>query len=355
MTKEEIISILEEVKHPARGDKSLVALGMVKDIEIQAEAVTVTLAFPKRRDPLAEYLIGSARAALNRHLPEGVKAEVRTVVEEEAPAKKKGLDLDMSRIEKVGRIIGIASGKGGVGKSTVAVNLAVALARLGYKVGLADADVYGPSVPTMTGTEGFTPEAYRDDDGREWILPIEKYGVKWMSIGYFADRGQALIWRGPMACNALKQMILQVEWGELDFLLIDMPPGTGDIHISLVQDIPVSGAVIVTTPQDVALADVEKGVNMFRNKSIGKPIFGLVENMSWFTPEAHPDERYYLFGRDGGARMAERFGLDLLGQIPIVQGIRESGDAGEPIALGSRPDALAFLDIARRLSAIAAE
>ena len=355
MTKEEIISILEEVKHPARGDKSLVALGMVKDIEIQAEAVTVTLAFPKRRDPLAEYLIGSARAALNRHLPEGVKAEVRTVVEEEAPAKKKGLDLDMSRIEKVGRIIGIASGKGGVGKSTVAVNLAVALARLGYKVGLADADVYGPSVPTMTGTEGFTPEAYRDDDGREWILPIEKYGVKWMSIGYFADRGQALIWRGPMACNALKQMILQVEWGELDFLLIDMPPGTGDIHISLVQDIPVSGAVIVTTPQDVALADVEKGVNMFRNKSIAKPIYGLVENMSWFTPEAHPDERYYLFGRDGGARMAERFGLDLLGQIPIVQGIRESGDAGEPVALGSRPDALAFLDIARRLSAIAAE
>ena len=355
MTKEEIISILEEVKHPAKGEQSLVALGMVKDIEIQADAVTVTLAFPKRRDPLAEYLIGSARAALNRHLPEGVKAEVRTVVEEEAPAKKKGLDLDMSRIEKVGRIIGIASGKGGVGKSTVAVNLAVALARLGYKVGLADADVYGPSVPTMTGTEGFTPEAYRDDDGREWILPIEKYGVKWMSIGYFADRGQALIWRGPMACNALKQMILQVEWGELDFLLIDMPPGTGDIHISLVQDIPVSGAVIVTTPQDVALADVEKGVNMFRNKSIAKPIYGLVENMSWFTPEAHPDERYYLFGRDGGARMAERFGLDLLGQIPIVQGIRESGDAGEPVALGSRPDALAFLDIARRLSAIAAD
>ena len=355
MTKEEIISILEEVKHPARGDKSLVALGMVKDVEIREDAVTVTLSFPKRRDPLAEYLIGSTRAALNRHLPEGVKAEVRTVVEEEAPAKKKGLDLDMSRIEKVGRIIGIASGKGGVGKSTVAVNLAVALARLGYKVGLADADVYGPSVPTMTGTEGFTPEAYRDDDGREWILPIEKYGVKWMSIGYFADRGQALIWRGPMACNALKQMILQVEWGELDFLLIDMPPGTGDIHISLVQDIPVSGAVIVTTPQDVALADVEKGVNMFRNKSIAKPIFGLVENMSWFTPEAHPDERYYLFGRDGGARMAERFDLDLLGQIPIVQGIRESGDAGEPVALGSRPDALAFLDIARRLSAIAAE
>ena len=351
MTREEIISILAEVKHPAKGEQSLVALGMVKEVEIQGDAVAVTLAFPKRRDPLAEYLIGSARAALNRHLPEGLKAEVKTVVEEgPKPAAKKGLDLDFSGLEKVGHIVGIASGKGGVGKSTVAVNLAVALARLGYKVGLADADVYGPSVPTMTGTEGLTPQAYQDGD-KEWIIPIEKYGVKWMSVGYFADRGQALIWRGPMACNALKQMILQVAWGELDFLLIDMPPGTGDIHISLVQDIPVSGAVIVTTPQNVALADVEKGVNMFRNKSIAKPIYGLIENMSWFTPEAHPDERYYLFGRDGGAAMAEQFGLDLLGQIPIVQGIREGGDSGEPVALGTRPDSLAFLDIARRLSA----
>ncbi len=351
MSREEILAILEEVKHPAKGDQSLVALGMVKDVEIQGNAVTVTLAFPKHRDPLAEYLIGSARAALNRHLPEGLKAEVKTVVEEDPkPAAKKGLDLDLSGLEKVGHIIGIASGKGGVGKSTVAVNLAVALARLGLKVGLADADVYGPSVPTMTGTEGFTPQAFQDGE-KEWIVPIEKYGVKWMSVGYFADRGQALIWRGPMACNALKQMILQVAWGELDFLLIDMPPGTGDIHISLVQDIPVSGAVIVTTPQNVALADVEKGVNMFRNKSIAKPIYGLIENMSWFTPEAHPDERYYLFGRDGGAQMAERFGLDLLGQIPIVQGIREGGDSGEPVALGTRPDSLAFLDIARRLSA----
>jgi len=352
MTKEDIRAILEEVKHPAQGDRSLVALGMVKNIDIQGDAVTVTLAFPKRRDPLAEYLIGSARAALIRHLPEGVKAEVKTVVEEApAPAKKQTLDLDFKGLEQVSHIIGIASGKGGVGKSTVAVNLAVALARLGFKVGLADADVYGPSVPTMTGTEGFTPDAFKDEDGREWIMPAEKYGVKWMSVGYFAERGQALIWRGPMACNALKQMILQVQWGELDFLLVDMPPGTGDIHISLVQDIPISGAVIVTTPQNVALADVEKGVAMFRNKSIDKPIFGLVENMSWFTPAAHPDERYYLFGRDGGLQMAERFGIPLLGQIPLVQDIREGGDAGEPAALGSRPDSLAFLDLARNLSA----
>ncbi|MBR6212586.1 MAG: Mrp/NBP35 family ATP-binding protein, partial [Bacteroidales bacterium] len=244
---------------------------------------------------------------------------------------------------------GVASGKGGVGKSTVAVNLAVALARMGYKVGLADADVYGPSVPVMTGTEGHVPEAVEEEEGKQWILPAEKFGVKWMSIGYFADRGQALIWRGPMACNALKQMILQVQWGELDFLLIDMPPGTGDIHISLVHDIPMEGAVIVTTPQNVALADVEKGVNMFGNKGVEKPVFGLIENMSWFTPAEHPDEKYYLFGQGGGVAMARALGIDLLGQVPIVQSIREGGDEGEPVALGSRPDGLAFLDIASKL------
>ena len=187
-------------------------------------------------------------------------------------------------------------------------------------------------------------------DGRELIVPLEKFGVKWMSIGYFADRGQALIWRGPMASNALKQMILQVKWGTLDFLLIDMPPGTGDIHISLLQEVPMEGALLVTTPQEVALADVEKGANMFRNKQIERPIFGLVENMAWFTPAEHPDEKYYIFGRDGGARMAQDLGIELLGRIPLVQSIRESGDAGEPAALGTRPDAEAFLALAGRLA-----
>ena len=202
----------------------------------------------------------------------------------------------------------------------------------------------------MTGTEGEQPMA-EEVDGRELIVPLEKYGVKWMSIGYFADRGQALIWRGPMACNALKQMILQVKWGTLDFLLVDMPPGTGDIHISLLQEVPMEGALLVTTPQEVALSDVEKGANMFRNKSINRPIFGLVENMAWFTPEEHPDEKYFIFGRDGGARMAEELGIELLGRIPLVQSIRESGDAGEPAALGTRPDSQAFLDLAARLAA----
>ncbi len=351
MTQEEILLALREVRHPAKNDKNIVDLGMVHSVECNDSEVVVCLAFGKRRDPLAEYLIGSARACLIRHLPENVKSEVKTiVVEEDSPRKKANInDLNYDQIDKVKHIIGVASGKGGVGKSTVAVNLACALARLGYRVGLADADVYGPSIPTMTQTEGASPLA-EETEGLELILPLEKYGVKWMSIGYFAEKGQALIWRGPMACNALKQMILQVKWGELDFLLIDMPPGTGDIHISLLGDIPVEGAVIVTTPQKVALADVEKGVNMFRNPSVNKPIFGLVENMAWFTPEEHPEEKYYIFGHDGGARMAEELGVELLGRIPLVQSIRESGDMGEPAALSSRPDGLAFIELASRLA-----
>ena len=350
MKENEIMKWLLEVEHPAKGDKNLVELGMVEKVDIEGDKVTVTLGFAKHRDPLAEYLIGSAKAAIIRNAPAGTQVEVRTIIKNEsAPKKKPGLDLGFEEIADVKHIIGIASGKGGVGKSTVAVNLAVALARLGYKVGLADADVYGPSVPKMTASEGQMPDAFQDGD-KEVIMPFEKYGVKWMSIGYFARPEQALIWRGPMACNALKQMILQVRWGELDFLLIDMPPGTGDIHISLVHDIPLEGAIIVSTPQDVALADVEKGVNMFRNKDVNKPIFGLVENMAWFTPAEHPDERYYLFGRDGGLRMAEKYDIPLLGQIPIVQSIREGGDAGEPAALSSRPDGLAFISLAEKLA-----
>ena len=349
MTEIEVRNWLQEVEHPAKGDKNIVELGMIEKIEVDEDKICVTLAFSKHRDPLAEYLIGSAKASLIRHTRTGTQVEVKTIIKDEAPKKKPGLDLGFEEIANVKHIIGIASGKGGVGKSTVSVNLAVALARLGYKVGLADADVYGPSVPKMTATEGLMPDAIMEGD-KEVILPMEKYGVKWMSIGYFASPEQALIWRGPMACNALKQMILQVRWGELDFLLIDMPPGTGDIHISLVHDIPLQGAVIVSTPQDVALADVEKGVNMFRNKDVNKPILGLVENMAWFTPAEHPDEKYYLFGKDGGIRMAEKYDIPLLGQIPVVQSIREGGDLGEPAALSSRPDGLAFIALAEKLA-----
>ena len=349
MNRNEISEWLREVEHPAKGDRNIVDLGMVQSIESNDGNITVTLVFSKHRDPLAEYLIGSTKAAIIRNAPAGTQVEVKTIIKDEAPKKKPGLDLGFEEIADVKHIIGIASGKGGVGKSTVSVNLAIALTRLGYKVGLADADVYGPSVPKMTATEGMMPDAMMDGE-KEVILPLEKYGVKWMSIGYFAKPEQALIWRGPMACNALKQMILQVRWGELDFLLIDMPPGTGDIHISLVHDIPMEGAVIVSTPQNVALADVEKGVNMFRNKDVNKPILGLVENMAWFTPAEHPDEKYYIFGRDGGLRMAEKYQIPLLGQIPIVQSIREGGDSGEPAALSSRPDGLAFIEVAKQLT-----
>lgn len=354
MDKKRIIEALSEVRHPGKGDRSVVDLGMVEDLEVSDRAVKVVLAFPKYRDPLAEYLTGSTRAVLVRTMPQGSDIEVKTVVRDGAEPKRRNNvnDLGDEQLRHVRHIIGIASGKGGVGKSTVAVNLAVALARLGYRVGLADADVYGPSVPLMTATEDYVPEIEGgEEDGI--MLPAEKYGVKWMSIGYFARKGQALIWRGPMACNALRQMILQVKWGELDFLLIDMPPGTGDIHISLVHDIPMEGAVIVTTPQQVALADVEKGVDMFRNEKVGKKIYGLVENMAWFTPEELPENRYYIFGKNGGVEMAGRFGIPLLGQIPVVQSIRECGDSGEPAALSSRPDSLAFLEIAQKLAVAA--
>src|SRR5574344_351169 len=350
MKENEIMKMLYDVKHPAKGDKNIVELGLVDNVEINEGKVTLTLAFSKHRDPLTEYIISSAKAAIFRHAPEVKDVEIKTIIREEsAPKKQTGLNLTLDEVNNVRHIIGVASGKGGVGKSTVAVNLAVALARLGYKVGLADADVYGPSVPKMTGTEGQMPESVHED-GKDLILPLEKYGVKWMSIGYFSNPGEALIWRGPMACNALKQMILQVKWGPLDFLLIDMPPGTGDIHISLVQEIPMEGAVIVTTPQPVALADVEKGVNMFRNKNINRTIFGLLENMSWFTPAELPDNKYYIFGKNGGVEMAEQFGIPLLGQIPIVQSIREDGDNGEPAALSSRPDVDAFVELSARLA-----
>ena len=347
MTKELVLQWLREVQHPGREDKDIVSLGMVSAVEITEGHVVVTLAFPKRPDPLKNYLVGAAQAAVYRNAPGGTEVEVKTIVRE-AAKKPSTNDLSLDELREVSHIIGVASGKGGVGKSTVAVNLAIALARMGYKVGLADADVYGPSVPIMTGTEGFGPEMV-GEEGHELFVPLEKYNVKWMSIGYFAQAGQALIWRGPMACSALKQLVLQTQWGPLDFLLIDMPPGTGDIHISLVNEIPLSGAVIVTTPQEVALSDVRKGVDMFQNPSVNRKIFGLVENMAWFTPAEHPDEKYYLFGQDGGRRMAEELGIPLLGQIPLVQSIREGGDAGEPAALGPRPDAMAFLDLASKL------
>ena len=350
MTKADIFQWLQEVVHPAKGEMNVLQLGMVDAVEVAEGRVHVTLAFPKRPDPLKNYLIGAVQACLYRHAPGGTEIEVDTVVKDPAKPAPKGIQFNLDQLREVSHIIGIASGKGGVGKSTVAVNLAVALARLGYRVGVADADVYGPSIPTMTDTEGVTIEMYGEDENDNLFVPVEKYGVKWLSVGHVSGAGQALIWRGPMASTALKQIILQTLWGPLDFLLIDMPPGTGDIHISLIGDVPLTGAVIVTTPQQVALADVLRGVNMFRNPQVNKPIYGLVENMAWFTPEAHPEEKYYLFGKDGGAKMAADLDIPLLGRIPLVQGIREGGDDGTPVALLDRPDSQAFLELARKLA-----
>lgn len=352
MKKEDIISVLKRVEHPAKGDKNIVDLGMVEDIILGEDgAVEVVLGFSKHRDPLAEYLIQSTRSAL---IAAGVREpRVTTIIKEEAPRKQTIDDLGTKMLSGVKHIIGIASGKGGVGKSTVAVNLAISLARMGFSVGLADADVYGPSIPKMTSTEGETPLA-EDIDGQTIILPFEKFGVKWMSIGYFAAREQALVWRGPMACNALKQMVLQVKWDELDFLLIDMPPGTGDIHISLLGDIPLEGAIVVTTPGDVALSDVEKGVNMFMNPKVQKPVFGIIENMSWFTPRELPENKYYIFGKGGGEALSKKYGIPLLAQIPLVQGICEHSDNGDPISLGDGPDSEAFMSLAGKISHILA-
>ena len=380
----EIEKILSGVIHPAY-DKSVIELGLIEDIKVEGEMpsakIKFKLVFP-RPDALSASVKKSCEEAVAAAFPQA-KVLALELVRENKPNKRKNInELGQEQLQNVGKIIAIASGKGGVGKSTVSVNLAVTLAKMGYKVGLADADVYGPSIPKMTGTEYEAPDVeftYEDgytDNGQaaaeaginpetgipqpcehgktvsELIIPIEKYGVKWMSIGYFAAPEQALIWRGPMACNALKQMILQVKWEELDFLLLDLPPGTGDIHISLVHDIPLDGAIIVSTPQAVALADVEKGINMFRNKDVNKPVLGLVENMAWFTPAELPNNKYYIFGKDGGKEMAAKYNVPLLGQIPIVQSIRECGDEGEPASVNAGPVFDAFVEIAKTLETV---
>jgi ATP-binding protein involved in chromosome partitioning len=274
---------------------------------------------------------------------------VRYVKSAPAPAPKPKIE-PKEQLQYVKNTVAVASGKGGVGKSTVAVNLAVALALEGYKVGLVDADIYGPSVPKMTATEKEQPTV-EIIDGSEMIIPVERYGVKWISIGYFISPEKPLIWRGPMATNALKQLLNQVNWGELDLLLIDLPPGTGDIHVSMIRDVKLTGAIVVSTPQDVAVIDVEKGVNMFLNQKVNVPVLGLVENMAWFTPEELPDNKYYIFGKEGCLRLAKKMNLPLLAQLPIVQNIRESGDEGMPVALKKNAAGAAFLDLANKVAA----
>ncbi len=326
-TKEQLMEALKPVKHPEAG-LNVVDMGLVKDISISGKKISLTLKFKKPNDPFAKSVSKACAGAIKAYLGEEVEIEIITsgFVEKEEARKP---------LSGVKNIIAIASGKGGVGKSTIAVNLAVAVARSGFSVGLADADVYGPSVPKMMGMENVQPEI-RLEGNTEYIVPVEKHGIKTLSIGFFIKPEDALVWRGPMATNALKQLLNQADWGDLDYLFIDMPPGTGDIHLTLVQEVPVTGAIIVSTPQQVALADAIKGIAMFRGDKINVPVLGLVENMAWFTPAELPDNKYYIFGKEGCKKLAEKLKIPLLGQIPVVQSICDDGDAGRPSVLEKR-------------------
>ncbi len=336
-----ITDALRTVKYPG-SNEDIVSLEMPQEIRIAGQRVSFSLVFQKSDDPNIEALILECEKAIKTYVGEEVEIEDNIAV-------KYIHDMERPVLPQVKNIIAVASGKGGVGKSTVSVNLAVALANAGAKVGLLDADIFGPSIPKMFGSESDRPAGIKID-GREMINPIEKYGVKYLSVGFFVDTDSAIIWRGPMASNALKQLISEGNWGELDYLLIDLPPGTSDIHLTMVQSVPVTGAVIVTTPQDVALADVVRGTSMFQSKSIDVPVIGLVENMAWFTPEELPENKYYIFGKDGGKNLAEKLGIPFLGQIPIVQSIREGGDNGTPVAV--EPNSItgsAFAEIAKSM------
>lgn len=318
-----VTDALSSVLYPG-SDKTLLSLDMVQGIKINGNKVRFILVFQRSNDPFIQMLKKKCgdlvKAALGDEAE--IEVQVKTVHDMDAPTV----------LEGVKNIIAVASGKGGVGKSTVASNLAVALAKKGAKVGLIDADIFGPSVPKMFGAEDARPYI-EEIDGRNLIVPFEKYGIKMLSIGFFVDPKQATVWRGPMASGALKQMIEEANWGELDYLLFDLPPGTSDIHLTLVQTLPVTGAIVVSTPQDVALADAVKGINMFEGPGVSVPVLGLVENMAWFTPAELPNNKYYIFGKEGCKKLAESKGVNLLGQIPIVQSIREGGDEGKPAAL----------------------
>ncbi|MCX4278118.1 MULTISPECIES: Mrp/NBP35 family ATP-binding protein [Muribaculum] len=337
-----ILDALANVRYPGNG-KNIVELGMVEDdIRIDGNKVSFSLIFDKSTDPFVKSLVKAAETAINTYIsPEvEIKGNIAVKFRHTAPEPRE------NPLPGVKNIIGVSSGKGGVGKSTVASNLAVALARLGYKVGLLDADIFGPSVPKMFGVED-EPIYMETVDGNDLIVPIEKYGVKVLSIGFLVDRNSPVLWRGAMASRALNQLITQANWGELDYFLIDMPPGTSDIHLTLVQTLAVTGVVIVSTPQEVALADARKGIAMFTDEKVNVPVLGIVENMAWFTPAAHPDERYYLFGRDGAVKLSEELKVKLLAQIPIVGTICEGGDSGSPIALNDSITGEAFLDLGR--------
>ena len=335
-----ILEALQSVRYPGTG-KNIVEAGMIDDdMRIDVMRVSFSIIFPKNPDPFMKSVMKAAEAAIKAHCGQEVEAEITALAPEHQPKAPEKL------LPQVRHIIAVSSGKGGVGKSTIAANLAVSLARAGYRVGLLDADIFGPSVPTLFHLEDFQPYGEMVGD-KQMIVPAEKYGVKILSIGFFVRPEQATVWRGPMASNALKQLISEANWGELDYFILDTPPGTSDIHLTLLQELSITGAIIVSTPQKVALADARKGIDMYQNEKINVPILGLVENMAWFTPAELPQNKYYLFGKEGVKRLAEDMHMPLLGQIPIVQSICESSDAGEPAAAADDTmTALAFRQLA---------
>ena len=335
-TKEDILEALRGVLYFPKHD-NIVALDMVRDIRVDGKKVSFGIFFHKRDEQNENIVRQSAISAIvnNVDLDAEVDAEIRY------PADP---------LARIRHIVAVASGKGGVGKSTVSANLAIALSKLGYKTGIIDADIYGPSIPLMFDLMEAKPSV-KQEGGQQWIVPVEKYGISVLSIGFFVDASQALIWRGPMASNALKQLLNETDWGVLDFLVIDLPPGTGDIHLTLAQEFSLSGIAVVTTPQEVALADARKALSMFNTDKIRIPILGFIENMSYFTPAELPENKYYIFGREGGKKLAADSGLPLLGEIPLVQGICDSGDKGAPIVLDEdSPVTEAFMKLARNVA-----
>lgn len=323
---EKIRKILSEIIHPEKG-KSITELGMLENLSVKDGKVELSLLFERANDPFLGKIKRECFEKITEHVSNGFEVTVNTKLKKQEPKPE-----PENPLKDVKNIVAVASGKGGVGKSTVAVNLAIALARGGYRVGIIDADIYGPSIPKMFGLEDAKPSGIKIDN-KDYILPIEKFGVKVLSIGFFVDPKNALVWRGPMASGALKQLMLDTHWGEIDYLLVDLPPGTSDIHLTLVQTVAVTGAIVVSTPQDVALADARKGVAMFATPGIEVPVLGLVENMAWFTPEELPNNKYFIFGEGGCKKLAQELNLPLLGQIPLVQSVREAGDYGNPAAV----------------------
>ncbi|MEG1580135.1 MAG: Mrp/NBP35 family ATP-binding protein [Bacteroidaceae bacterium] len=335
-----ITEALATVRYPGTG-KNLVEAEMIEDdLRIDGMNVSFSILFEKPTDPFMKSVLKSAEAAIHTFVDKNVKVDIHIKSIQQARPEIGKL------LPQVKNVIAVSSGKGGVGKSTIAANLAVALAKAGYKVGLLDADIFGPSMPKMFQLEDFQPYGEMID-GRQLIIPAEKYGVKMLSIGFFVNAQTATLWRGAMASNALKQLVADASWGELDYFILDTPPGTSDIHLTLLQTLAITGAVIVSTPQNVALADARKGIDMYMNDKVNVPILGLVENMAWFTPAELPENKYYIFGRDGVQKLAKEMNVPMLGQIPIVQSICESGDSGEPVALNAETTiGKAFKDLA---------